>query len=248
MMKYYTVAAFSLFGLSSADAQLVHILNDDGELVNETTITVVGDAAASVIDQDLPVVLQGADAREVDMVRYEESDCTGTQNYFCWGECWLPVAAGERPSWNAIEPVTLSPNEEFIGFHAYWKPMGMEMTCCFLFTWHATDDYNDSTWVRICFESQIVGISETAANAFSFDVSPNPTSAGAVNVEFSEVVTGGQAELVWHSAAGSRVVSTPITQGAQRTVVSAADLTPGVWFAQLRVNGEALATRKVIIE
>lgn len=242
-----SAVALTLFTASPLSAQLLLILDGEGNPINEQTITVAGDASASVLEMPFDVVLQGDVAREVDMVRYEESDCTGTQNYFCWGECWLPVDAGERPSWNAIEPVTLPVGVSYTGFHAYWKPMGYEMTCCFLFTWHATDDFNDSTWVRICFDSSPISVDEVAASAYGFEVFPNPATSDEVSVTLEAPMSAGRTEVVWYSALGNATRATPLPKGVGKRTAAVGDLAPGVWFAQLQVDGQVMATRRVVI-
>jgi hypothetical protein len=242
-----TLGFCTLFVAGLSQGQLVEVLDESNNLVNEQDITVLVDPTVSFYEVSLPVVLQGADAAEVNVVRYEEDACPGTQNYFCWGECWLPVNAGAQPTWNAIDPVTLSPGVEFTGFHAYWKPFGQQQTCCFLFTWHRVSDYNDSTWVRICFDSMPFSVDDLSAAGAGFDLFPNPANGGEVGVSFDHPITEGRTELVWHSALGGAVRATPLPKGVGRTTVSTEGLAQGVWFAELRVNGTPAAVRRVVV-
>lgn len=250
MMKNSTLvlATIGMLATTATQAQLLDVTNGDGELMNGTSVLVVGAPSDAILDIPFVCTLNGPDAKTVNMVRYELDACAGTQNYFCWGECWLPANAGVHPAWNAISPVTMSPGVANNGFHAYFKPMEQVTTCCFRFVWYDNANTTDSVWVDICFSTAPdASVDETAAGVFGFDIAPNPVAGEEVTIALDVAADALRPELVLVNSLGARAFVQPLAGGLSRTSVATRDLAPGVWMAQLHIGGKPVATRRLVV-
>jgi hypothetical protein len=248
MMKHATLVFTGLFLSLLAQAQLLNIKNADGDAVNGQSLLVIGEPSDATLDLPLVTNLNGADAKTVDMVRYELDDCAGTQNYFCWGECWLPANAGVHPTWEAISAVVMAPGVDNPGFHAYWKPMTTVSTCCFRYVWFDTANMNDSVYVDLCFSTEPdASVNELASGVSRFDVAPNPVAEGAVQFSFDLTEQASDLQLVFTTAMGQRALVVPVAAQYGRATVDSGLLPSGVWFASLERAGRRLATRRLVV-
>ena len=250
-MNRSVIQLLTIVGLAastSSQAQLLNVTDSGGNVVNGTTILAIGDPTDAVIEVDLIVTLNGADAKTIDMVRYEEQACAGTQNYYCWGECWIPAPAGAHPAWEAIVAQPLSPGVPNPGFHAYFKPMGLEVCCLFRFVWFDAANENDSVWVDIEFcTTPDAGFGELVAGVQRFDVAPNP-SIGQDVILSTDIAQGFTlAEVRMVNALGEVAMVQPLAKGVTTNVIPTVGLAPGVWMAQLHLDGQPVLTRRLVI-
>jgi len=239
----------SLFLTTAAQAQLLNVyLPGEGPLVNGTTVVKYGQPSDNIVSQQLPVVLNAANSTEVGLKRYELSATVGTDNYFCWYDCWLPAAAGTHPLWYAINPYTLQPGVQFNGFYADVMPQGLTSDHSFLFVWYDVADTTDSVSVRIDFEiAEGAGIAERTDVVNTFSAMPNPSLDGAVNLDIDLAKWSGHEELMLRDATGRISMRRNITQGTRRVDLQAGELAPGVWMATLLSDGAVLATRRLVV-
>jgi hypothetical protein len=248
MMKHVGLAFSGLFISLIAQAQLLNVKTAGGEVVNGQSLLVIGQPTDPTLELDLITNLNGLDSKTVNMVRYELDDCTGTLNYFCWGECWLPDTAGDHPTWLAISPVQMAPGVDNTGFHAYWKPVTTVSTCCFRFVWYDVADVNDSVFVDICFSTEPdASVNELAAGVSRFDVSPNPSTGGMLQFSFDLAEQASDLQLVFTNALGQRGLVVPVAAQTARVSVDSELLRAGVWYASLESAGRRLATRRVVV-
>lgn len=248
MMKHVTLAFSGLFISLLAQAQLLNVKTVGGEVVNGQSLLVIGQPGDPTLELDLITNLNGANAKTVNMVRYELDNCAGTQNYFCWGECWLPANAGVNPTWDAISPVEMAPGVDNTGFHAYWKPMSTVSTCCFRFVWFDNANEDDSVYVDICFSTEPdASVNDLASVVSSFDISPNPTTGGILQFSFDLTERASDLQLVFTNALGQRGPVVPMASQATRISVDSELLRSGVWYASLESAGRRLATRRVVV-
>ena len=244
--SYYSLAALLATSALSTSAQLDLTLRDVwGTVQNEQTVTYYGESTGFEFEVDLPATLNGSVAHTVNVKRYELNTVPGSQNYFCWGVCYLPTPSGDMPAWVSQDAVDMVPGTEFEGFHAFYKPMGTTGVACFRYVWYNVADENDSTWVDICFDSA-VGIGEhSALNAF--DVYPNPAVGQDVTLEYAFTTEATGRTLVLRDLLGNTVLTRSLSATQGRSVIGSSLLSPGVYFATLEENGNAVATRRVTI-
>ena len=248
MKKLSTLICISALA-ASAQAQLLTLRDENNNVVNETMVVHNGASTETVFETDISATLNGTVGKSVNVRRYEITVAAGTQNYFCWGVCYGPQDAGALPVWNALpqHAITLSPGVAVTNFHAYHSPMGQENCNVYRYVWYDVGNTNDSTWVDIQFCSQAVGINEALAAQYNLSVFPNPSVGNDVRVNFTVTGAASATSLVVYNALGGRVHAERIRAAQQTAILSAAELSTGIYFATLESNGTALATRRFVV-
>lgn len=248
MKKLSTLICLSVLAVS-AQAQLLTLRDENNNVVNETIVVHTGASTESVFETDISATLNGTVGKSVNVRRYEISVAEGTQNYFCWGVCYGPQDAGVLPVWNALpqHAITLSPNVTVTNFHAYHVPMGQENNNIYRYVWYDVGNPNDSTWLDIEFRSEAVGIDEAVAAQYNLSVFPNPSVGSDVRVSFTGTTVAPATSLVVYNALGGRIHTERIRTAQQTAVLSAGELSTGIYFATLEANGTALATRRFVV-
>jgi hypothetical protein len=193
--------------------------------------------------------LTGDSPRQINIRRYELWTVPNTQNFFCWGVCYLPVASGVNSTWVSQHFVDMNPNATYNNFAAYHEANGQAgSTARFRFVWYDTADPfgPDSSWVDIEFGGA-VGIGERSANAVELAVWPNPSNGSDVVLDYALDGAVQGHTVVLYTVLGERIreIVMPAVQG--RLVLSTADLGSGVYFANVEHNGRILTTRRVVV-
>ena len=247
MKNFSALASFSLAICSAVSAQDFVDLKFDGNLVNGQTVTVYAPASTVTMEKDIVTHLNGTVARWTNVKRYELSVVSGTQDYFCWGLCYLPQNAGALPLWISQDSVNLAPGADDPHHHAYYSPVGHVGVSSYRYVWYASANHNDSAFVDIVFDTQHVGVEENTAIDHRFDVFPNPSNSGAMSFSFDQLRGSGSEALIIYNALGERVVSRSILSAQRSVMLADGELSSGVWFAVLEVNGRPVATRRLVV-
>lgn len=255
MRKTTTLCSLGLafmFGAASfsVKAQFITLINEGGTVVNGQVIDHWHDLdpVPSAVEVDVTCVLNNATETVVNMRRYElQIPEDTTYNYYCWGECYAPALSGTHPVWPAPATNGLTPLEEFIGFHAYYQPMGVEGVACFRYVWFDDANPTDTTWVDICFHASPVGMEDLSRGTFTFNAYPVPSNGGNVELTFDAPRASERMMVELHDALGQLLATERIRTGQQRLVLGEGSLSPGLVFATLRVDGQTKATRRLVL-
>jgi hypothetical protein len=247
MMKRYAIAALLLASGAHLTAQEIVTLNYGNNVVNGQTLAIVGTASTFELEASLGVTLNSDVQRTLRVKRYEVWPVDGTSNTFCWGECYIPYSAGERPLWVSNLTETLQPATLFDGFHAYYYPAGTEGLTKFRFVWYPTDAPTDTAYVDIVFDTRAnaVGQQELTAAAPAVEVFPNPATGANLTLRFSGDLGGAQ--WVLNNALGAVERQGSLRAGAGDVAVNLDGLPSGVYFASIVRQGRMVATRRVVI-
>ncbi len=247
MMKRYATAVLLLAAGHHLSAQEIVTLNYGNNVVNGQTLAIVGAASTFELEASLGVTLNSSTERTLRVKRYEVWPVDGTSNTFCWGECYIPYNAGERPLWVSNLTETLQPSVLFEGFHAYYYPAGTEGLTKFRFVWYPTDAPTDTAYVDIVFDTRAnaVGQQELAAATPAVEVFPNPATGANVTLRFSGDLGGAQ--WVLNNALGAVERQGTLRGGVADVAVNLDGLPSGVYFASIVRQGRMVATRRVVI-
>ncbi|MBX2971955.1 MAG: T9SS type A sorting domain-containing protein [Flavobacteriales bacterium] len=238
--------AFALPFLLSAQTPFVTLTDDDGNEVNGTVIVSPCSVSAETDTVHLYATLNAAVSREVNVRRYELGTVPGSTNFFCWGLCFAPREAGERPVWVGSVPVMMEPGVETSGFGAYYSPNAAAGTAGFRFVFYDTDSPTDTAWVDILFDVS-TGVKEAQEAVLSFDAYPNPTVDGSMTLRCTLHPTLQGASMVVYDALGSKVLIQPIRGNGGTVVLPREKLQPGMYFATIEANGRALLTKRLAV-
>lgn len=224
---------------------VVTLTNEDGEVVNGTVIVAPCDWVTDTVS--LFSELTGSSAMTVNVRRYEMWPVAGTNNFFCWGVCYLPVSVGTHPTWVSSDYVTMNPGAAYANFHAYHQPQGNTGTMRYKFVWYDVANPNgpDSSWVDIDF-CGLVGVPERAAAQPLLNVWPSPTQGQDLQMEYV-LDRAGSARVVLYNMLGEAMRWSTLGSTQGRIQWSTSDLSPGVYFAALERAGQPLATHRFVV-
>lgn len=242
----YSLVFGSLISVLAINAQgVVTLTNEDGETVNGTVIVAPCDWATDTVS--LFSTLTGPSSMTVNVRRYEMWPVAGTNNFFCWGVCYLPVSVGTHPTWVSSDHVNMNPGAQYNNFHAYHQAQGNTGTMRYKFVWYDVANPNgpDSSWVDIDF-CGLVGVPENAAAAPELSVWPSPTSGQDIQLDYV-LDRAGNTRVVLYNVLGEAMKKSTIGGAQGRLQWSTADLAPGVYFATLERSGQPLATRRFVV-
>lgn len=239
------ITALLLHGLSAQG--VVNILNGSGQTVNGTLVS--HGALQSTDTVKLLTRLSGSQSRQINVRRYELWSVPGTQNFYCWGVCYLPVNAGVNSTWVSQHYVDMNPGATYNNFAAYHMANGLSGNAArFRFVFFDTADpfAADSSWVDIEFGGT-VGVNERPGSLQKFTVVPNPSAGQDVWIEHGLDRWENGTELVLYDLLGARLQRIPFLGTEGRTLLRTQGLSAGVYFANVERRGRVLGTRRVVI-
>lgn len=223
-----------------------------------TTTTVFGQSSLSILNIETMVwgsvednLLQttgtventnGSAPIDVRVMRITEDTVPGTDNYFCWEQCYEPPVS--------VSPTTMSiaPGQRIDQFYADYKPNGIDgasaLTYCFY------DDANeaDSVCVTVRFLITQVGIEDvfgTNESAVS-SAYPNPAK-DVVKINYGLKAGWNKAEVVVYSMLGSKVREIDLTEDQGTLKMNVSSLPSGMYFYSLMVDDKAISTKKMLV-
>ena len=205
------------------------------------------------VDEDLGEMIQEMQVRNLTdasidvMIRREKVQIVdGTQNSFCWGGCYAPqVDSSPRPL--AVEAGAAS-LPGLLSFHqAIASPDDPEVyitgTSIVKYYAYPADNENDQVCIEVWFAYGAEGINEkevVLGHAY-----PNPASSV---VRFDYELPGvANASMSVYNLLGQEVLKQDLTALQGQAVLSVADLTEGIYFCNLKVNGRTVKTEKFIV-
>ena len=206
-----------------------------------TTIDIVSDINDSMeIQFDLHVI-NTTDA-DINVVLEMESDPSNpTQDYFCWGTCYMPgvlsgsntVVAGGEGIFNG-----------HCGFYdTDWNtlPVGSTAKVTYTFYDERNQDVKYSFVVNFKYQPDAVEeINTIFSNAY-----PNPAN-NTVSFDY-EMQNANSAAVAIYNMMGQEVVRQDLNLGNSRVDINVSDLNEGVYFYSLIVNNQTVKTNKFVV-
>lgn len=196
-MRKILLFAFVGMMATTASAQSFLILDSDKNGYTDITGTEV---TGNVIDGEkytkfgYAVVNTTENAIDVGLKRTELSIVSGTNDYFCWFDCYSAVAAGSEPVFVAPDSVTMAAGDtNFNSFGAYFEYEEQVGISCYRYTFYDVKNPSDSASYEQCFEFRYVGVEEQE-NTITAQLYPNPAN-DVINLKYdldSDAISGAQ--------------------------------------------------------
>ena len=159
-------------------------------------------------------------------------DMEGAMNTFCFGNCYGPETF-ISPS---VGVAAQSLNEDDLSFHVIFEQPG-----CVIMKYYAYPEVNpdDKVSIVVKFVYDPTSVSETFTMGAAY---PNPAST----VVRFDVNCEGIASVALYNLLGQEVMTQDVENG--QVVLSVADLNEGIYFCNLKVNGQVVKTEKFIVK
>lgn len=234
-----TILFLSIILSITTMAQNLSLSTDGGTLAPDETIYIWGDSGQyTTIYCYLHVTNNGASDMDVLVKKTEVSILSGTENSFCWGNCYMPsIFVSPTPVPIAAAQTDMS------SFSGDYMPKGQAGLSTIRYTFFDKMNSNDSIAVNVVFGSGTASINsfETENTIAAY---PNPATT---HVNFTYQSTAAQnGELVILSAAGTEVYRSVISPNAPLNV-DVRSFNAGLYFYSVQTNGQSDAVRKLIV-
>lgn len=181
------------------------------------------------------------------MIRREViQNVEGTQNSFCWGTCYSPfVDVSPRPQSLEAGAVTVPGLLSFHQAIASADDPEVFITGTSIVKYYAypADNEDDQVCIEVWFAYGAEGIDENQVvlgHAY-----PNPASS-VVRFNY-ELPSVANASVSVYNLLGQEVLKQDLSALQGQVALSVADLTEGIYFCNLKVDGRTVKTEKFIV-
>jgi hypothetical protein len=164
---------------------------------------------------------------------------SGSLNTFCWGLCFPPNVF-------VSPPFGLNGNTtDSINFSGHYNPLTFAGTSIIRYVFYDSANPNDSVCVNVSYDALYVGISNNVQKTVLSGAYPNPAN-NMVNFDYS-LNTENTGRVIIRNLVGSVVKESVLTGTTGKLSVLTGDLTEGIYFYSLDVDGKTMTTRKLIV-
>jgi hypothetical protein len=247
MMKKVLFSILFLFGFfMSAMAQNPLELYHEGELLPDTIGFWWDDNPDYELVFEANVKNNTEGVLRVGLIRKNIDTVPGTENYFCWAGACLP-ANMDTSSTNYVLPA--GQTTENGAFSAHYIANEKKGITIIKYTFYdlGDPDINASVVVKYAY-SAAEGVNDNTFNNVSFsNAYPNPAT-NMVNIDYNLNNNASSASVKVINLLGSVVKSANLSVGSNKVSFDVSDLTQGVYFYSIIVDGNIHQTKKLIIK
>ena len=169
-----------------------------------------------------------------------------SMNTFCLGSCYDPSVM--------VSPRTLdlAPNEISNSgqFHLVYYPMGAEGVSIVKYT--ISDSRINTPSIGefvVKFDTRSEGIHDASLQVNKFSAYPNPASSQVtIQYDLSNRSSNDVTKIVITNLVGKKVRVIPVSNTAGKKNIDVSNLVAGIYFYSLEINGQATATKKLIVK
>ncbi|MCQ2305836.1 MAG: T9SS type A sorting domain-containing protein [Bacteroidales bacterium] len=238
-----TMVLLAIFGFVSAQSLQFelngHVYADGDEvLCNEPNLIF------DEMIQHFQIRNNSSEAINVVVKKEEVEVLEGTMNYFCWGLCLSPEVYVSQPV--PMEAGAVSGEEDFaihVSFDPEWTmdpAQWLQGVVVIKYTAYNERNEDDKVSIIVKFESDITSVDENQVSMSQ--AYPNPASS----VVRFDVNCEGAASVALYNLLGQEVLTQDVEN--DQVVLSVADLNEGIYFCNLKVNGQVVRTEKFIVK
>lgn len=238
-----TMLLLAVFGIVSAQSlQFEH----NGQVYSDGDVVLCNEPNFSLneLNQEFQIRNNSSEAIKVVIKKEEVEVLEGAMNYFCWGMCYGTNTFVSDPVEMAAGAVSI---EGEFSTHVSFDPEGtwdpaqwLQGTVVMKYTAYNERNENDKVSIIVKF---VYGTTSVEDNQVSMSQAyPNPASSV---VRFN-VNCPGVASVALYNLLGQEVLTQNVENG--QVAISVSDLNEGIYFCNLKVNGQVVKTEKFIVK
>ena len=231
-----------------ATAQTITVRDGNETILNDSTIIVPATGNEVELKYTFTTLFTGMGTEPVRLRRWEEDVPAGTENYFCWSQCYNARMAGDSAQWTDSYPVNMEPRCRYRKLAAYHRPNGQTGAAVYRYKLWSPANPSDSATFTIIFDVPL-GIFGPAAPKPTGEVSiaPNPANEW-VRFNYKGNANGSNRELLVFDLLGNQVAREPLAATSGNIVLNTQEYAPGIYVMSLRETGQLIATKKLVID
>lgn len=238
----FVISMLAAFAFSSVVAQNISLSDASGALAPNAYIYVWGDSSIyTIMESHISVTNNSASNMDIKVKKTEVSVVLGSENSFCWGQCFIPEV------FVSTDPLTINAGAtNTSGFLGEYKPKGILGASTIRYTFFDSNNVNDSVAVYVVYGATPASIATKPASIEFSNAFPNPaTTTVSFNYDLQSVQ--GFGELVITDILGGEIFTSPLSNDRGKLSVDISGFTGGVYFYSLRIDGKSQFTRKLIV-
>jgi hypothetical protein len=231
----------------TSSAQSIQVSDSSGVLQNGAEITILRNpVASSEITSELFVKNLTASSIDVNVIRTNKSEVSGTYNFFCWGACFPPsVDTGSVF-------VTIPKNHTdstFSGHYTYENPSGVynQGTTRVQYKFYNVLDMSDAVTVTINYVCGYEGLGEYAFSKILDAPYPNPANNSAT-FNYRLPASVYSASIIIRNLLGCEVQNVALENGNGEKVINTSGLPTGIYLYSLVIDNKVIASKKLIVK
>lgn len=201
-----------------------------------------GDVNASIIQSQGLVENTSANTLDVKVRRITVDTVPGTQNYFCWVQCYEPETS-QSPT-----ALTMAPGAQSNSFYADYKPRGNAGVSTLTYCFYDVDNESDSTCVTVRFSASPTGVEDVFFGHESGISASYPNPARTV-AQINYALRRGwhRAEVMVYSMLGKQVRTAVLHANQGTLALNLTDLPSGMYVYSLIVDGTVVQARRMVV-
>ena len=230
----YLLSVVVFFGYS----QSLSLINEGNPVPNNGELIFTGEPTSEVIESHIGVTNNSSDTLNVLCKKVEISLIPGSENTFCWDACYPPNI------YVSLGPLAIAPGETNTAFIGEYKPLTFAGQSIIRYVFFDQNNTNDSVCFQSLYQAYPLGVEDQKGLAALSSAYPNPAT---IQASFNYSVESGiNANLTVRNILGSTVKEVYLS-GVGVARISILDLSEGIYFYSLVVNGQTLSTRKLVV-
>lgn len=227
------IAAFFVGGIQAQNS--LTILNLDRDVWGSVETTLMQSVGTIENTNGTSAIAVRAERITIDTV-------PGTQNYFCWEQCYEPPTS--------VSPTTISldPGQRMETFYADYKPNGIAGVSTLQYCFYDDTNQMDSVCAIVRFTASPVGVQDVfMGNQSGISESyPNPAKTVA-NINYALKSGWNKAGIEVFSMLGAKVKRVALKEDQGTLKLDVVDLPSGMYFYTLNVDGNDISTKKMLV-
>ena len=174
----------------------------------------------------------------------EENPVPGSYEKFCWGPICYNYGTDESSS-NEGFIVSIPQNQADSTFIAYFYPNNVLGTSTIEYCFHPVGNENIGACSTITYVVSATSDVIDIEGQLSHTVFPNPV-VNSGNIDYS-IPSGTTGDLVTIDITGKEVIRYSSLTSSGRISIETSELSPGLYFSTLEVNGIATSTKRFVV-
>ncbi len=243
MRKFLLFVTASLLFFVTAYAQSLSLSWDDGAITNGQTITVTGDTSGTVYAY-LKCTNSNASTLSVKVKKKHISIVPGSENYFCWMNCYIPTV------FVSTYYIDIQKDSTANDFSGDYKAHGNIGVSTVMYTFYDMSNVNDSACVIVNYDCSLglsVPENSSVAKVDFSNAYPNPANS-QTSFTYAIPDSEGNAHLVIRDMVGGVVSDIELTENNGSLKIETSKLSDGVYFYSLMLDGQPYMTKKLVIK
>jgi hypothetical protein len=222
----------------SVFAQNLTLSDGAHSIANGDTVTVAGDVVSTLFCH-INVINNAGVSLSVKCKRTNIIVVPGSSNSFCWGgSCW------DTSYYTSPDATVIAAGATATEFSGDYKANGHSGISVVRYRFYDMNNISDSVMFYGKFDATI-GINEADLITFS-DIYPNPAdNSSFIDYSISSAFSNAQAKVI--DLLGNEVLLVPVYERNGKIRINTSNLTSGIYFYSMTIDGKAMFTKKLIV-